>query len=235
MEGSVDDKLHYLTQYENKYRLTEGAQKNADKIREELIGVREPERKRFSKGGRVFETREEVETELQLINKWKKHSPETGFEEWLPDTPQFVKDLDKTHYERFIQYEKNKGLSKGGAIKYPSERLEVSEQSEEERELELFIDNDGDLYRQRVVPIQTNLITKIAQGKFDINLAPKIYKYLIEDGMKKYAKEYADPEYGKVMLNKAQKENLAKEYVNRFLNEAALGNYEEYLPKKYKE
>lgn len=121
----------------------------------------------------------------------------------------------------------------GSVVAIPTNRLDVAEQSEGERQLELFIDNDGDLYRQRVVPIQKNLMTKIAQGKFDINLAPKIYKYLIDDGEKKFMREVEEhKEYG-VPLTKSQKENLAKEYVNWFLNEAEYGNYDNYLPKKY--
>lgn len=130
-------------------------------------------------------------------------------------------------------------MAKGGkaGIKYPTERLEVAEQSEGERQLELSIDNDGDLYRQRITPIRKNLMTKIAQGKFNINLAPKIYLYLIDEGQKKFMSgidKDDDYDYG-VPLTKAQKENLAKEYVNRFLDEASLGNYENdsYLPKKY--
>lgn len=128
----------------------------------------------------------------------------------------------------------SKRMEKGGTvIKYPSERLEVAEQSEGESQLELSIDNDGDLYRQRVSPIRKNLMTKIAQGKFDINLAPKIYLYLIDEGQKKFMKDVEDyKDYG-VPITKAQKENLAKEYVNRFLDEAELGNYVDYLPKKY--
>lgn len=119
-------------------------------------------------------------------------------------------------------------MDKGGKISYPTERLPVNEQSIEERELELFIDNDGDLYRQRTVPIHKNLVTKIARGDFDINKAPLIYKYLIDDGIRKYNKDF-----GGMELSKPERDNLAKQYVNRFLDEAQYGNYENYLPKKY--
>lgn len=123
--------------------------------------------------------------------------------------------------DSMVQYEE-------GGIVYPSERLDVVEQSIEERELELFIENDSDLYRQRIEPIHKNLMTKIAQQKFDINLAPKIYMYLIDAGIKKY-----NADYGGMSLTRRKKENLAKEFVNNFLDEASYGNYEDYLPKKY--
>lgn len=113
-------------------------------------------------------------------------------------------------------------------IDYPKERLPVEEQSIEERELQLFIENDADLYRQRTVPIRTNLVTKIAKGVFDITKAPLIYKYLIDDGINRYSKDY-----GGIKLTKAEKENLAKTFVNEFLDEAQHGSYENYLPKKY--
>jgi hypothetical protein len=44
MQVSADEKLDYLNEYESKYKLTEGAQKNCDKIRIELIAEREIER-----------------------------------------------------------------------------------------------------------------------------------------------------------------------------------------------
>lgn len=115
-------------------------------------------------------------------------------------------------------------------IKYPTETLPQDDLSIEERELSLYIDNDSNLYFQRKLPIEKNLMTKIARGTFDIKLAPKIYKYLIDDGIQRYNKEF-----GGMSLTKKQKENLANAYVNEFLNEASTGNYENenYLPKKY--
>lgn len=115
-------------------------------------------------------------------------------------------------------------------INYPTERLPVKEHSIESRELQLFTENDERLYRQRVVPIQTNLVTKIARGTFDINKAPIIYKYLIDDAIKRYNQENG----GGMELSKDEKMNLANIYVNEFLDEARYGNYENYLPKKYK-
>ena len=109
------------------------------------------------------------------------------------------------------------------------EKLHVKEQSIEERELELFIENDGDLYRQRIEPINKNLATKMVQGKFDISKAPKIFKYLIDDGIKKYNKEYG----GGMSMTKAEKENLSKSLFNTFLSDAQDGNFNKLVPKKY--
>jgi hypothetical protein len=58
-------------------------------------------------------------------------------------------------------------------------------------ELYLFIENDGQLYRQQGEPILKNLVQKIDRGIYDSVKAAKLYGYLIENGAKKYAKEFA--------------------------------------------
>ena len=62
--------------------------------------------------------------------------------------------------------------------------------SHESDELVLTIVNDGDLYRQRVQPIVKNLAKKIVKGVYDKTLAVKLWKYLADDGAKKYTKEW---------------------------------------------
>ena len=56
-------------------------------------------------------------------------------------------------------------------------------------ELELFLENDGQLYRQQFIPIIKNIQRKIKSGKYDHNQAPKLWMYYVENGLKKYAKE----------------------------------------------
>src|SRR5260221_6013500 len=58
-------------------------------------------------------------------------------------------------------------------------------------ELELYIDNDADLYRQQGQPILRNLANKAAQGKYNHVKAVKLYMYLMDNGAKKYAREFA--------------------------------------------
>ena len=59
---------------------------------------------------------------------------------------------------------------------------------DEAMELRLYIDNDSDLYRQRLVPIVKNIQRKMKSGKYDHSKAPKLWKYLVYDGAKKYSK-----------------------------------------------
>ena len=86
--------------------------------------------------------------------------------------------------------------------------------SEEMMELKLYIDNDSSLYRQRYMPILKNLSRKKKQGKFRKGLAQKAFMYLIDDGAKRYTREYG----GNVrdVFPKRQRKMLAQDYVDEF-------------------
>ena len=58
------------------------------------------------------------------------------------------------------------------------------------RELKLYIENDRDLYRQQIVPIIKNVQRKMKSGKYDHAQAPKLWMYLVDNGAKKYVKEF---------------------------------------------
>lgn len=104
---------------------------------------------------------------------------------------------------------------------------------ESARELSLFVDNDGDLYRQMVTPWIKNLIAKIARGQFNYKKAKMgLAKHLFTEGAKRYTKQYATGDY-KQIFNKATIEAAAEEWLIEFLDEAELGNYDNHLPKKY--
>jgi hypothetical protein len=86
--------------------------------------------------------------------------------------------------------------------------------SDEMKELKLYIDNDSSLYRQRYIPILKNLSHKKKQGKYRKGLASKAFMYLIDDGAKRYTKEYG----GNVrdVFPKRQRQMLAQDYVDEF-------------------
>ena len=58
------------------------------------------------------------------------------------------------------------------------------------RELQLFCENDGDLYRQQMQPIQKNLERKLAKGNYDHEKSKKLWMYLADNCAKKYVKEF---------------------------------------------
>jgi hypothetical protein len=100
-------------------------------------------------------------------------------------------------------------------------------------ELELFIENDGDLYRSQTVPTFKNLATKKARGEYKHDLAVKLFSYLVEAGAKKYAKEFGGTWHQ--MFGVPTRRAVAESFTKSFETEHALGNYDHLLPKKYQE
>lgn len=58
------------------------------------------------------------------------------------------------------------------------------------REIFLYGQNDGDLYRQQTTYIIDNLAKKYAAGKYDHALGRKMWKYWADNATKKYAAEF---------------------------------------------
>jgi hypothetical protein len=101
------------------------------------------------------------------------------------------------------------------------------------KELELYVENDADLYRQQYMPINKNLITRMARGVYNHMLAVKQFGYLMESGAKKYAKEYSEGKDWHQIFSPATRKHVAELFTNHFETEAKLGNYDSLLPKKY--
>jgi hypothetical protein len=99
--------------------------------------------------------------------------------------------------------------------------------AEAQRELKLFMENDSDLYRQRISPINKNLVNKMAKGVYHPQKAEKLWSYAVEEGRKKYEKEYG----GKFTVQ--DRRAVAKTMERNFRNEAGYGNYDNMLMKKY--
>lgn len=91
------------------------------------------------------------------------------------------------------------------------------------RELELFIDNDGQLYRQRREPIQKNLIRKKKRGTYDSSKAPQAFSHLVTAGAKKYAREFDSPSRWNTIFPKRERDYVACEYAREFEREYAVG------------
>jgi len=90
-------------------------------------------------------------------------------------------------------------------------------------ELQLYIDNDSDIYRRRISPIRKNLSRKHKAGKYDTNLAVKIWLPLAKEGAKAYEKEYGD---GGKIFSKGDIEQVALQMKTEWEEEMNTGNYE---------
>lgn len=101
-------------------------------------------------------------------------------------------------------------------------------------ELSIYVDNDSNLYRQMVQPWQKNLILKIAKGQFKYSLAIKgLSKNLFTEGAKRYSKDYGSGNDWNTMFTVPTREAASKIWLDAFLSEAEIGNYDDLLPKKY--
>jgi len=98
-------------------------------------------------------------------------------------------------------------------------------------ELALYIENDGDLYRQQGQPILKNLANKAAQGKYNHAKAVKLYMYLMESGAKKYVKEFGSGGEGEWhrMFSVATRKEAADAFASNFGAEYRTGAYDGYL------
>ena len=105
--------------------------------------------------------------------------------------------------------------------------------AEEKRELELFIMNDQDLYRQMFLPILMNLARKMKRGVYNHQMAPKLWQYLVDQGAKKYVMQY-----GGTVRNTFPKQarmELAKDMADEQMEMLKAGEYSiatGYDPKK---
>ena len=86
-----------------------------------------------------------------------------------------------------------------------AEEKDPEEQKALADELELLATNDGDLYRQQYMPIIKNLMRKRAKGKYDHDLAVKLWRYLIDNVAKKEAGPMARTKFPGMIRNLAAK------------------------------
>ena len=141
--------------------------------------------------------------EIGVINKvrgaiaWIKFA--SNSKSYLPSDVRHLKPTGKK--------EKGKNLWTEG-IKL-NERL-----SYEAEELKLYIDNNSNLYKQRYIPILKNLSHQKKRNKFNKSMAVKAFMYLVDDGTRKYTREFGGNP--KDVFSKSKRTELAKEYVNEF-------------------
>jgi hypothetical protein len=95
------------------------------------------------------------------------------------------------------------------------------------RELELYIENDADLYRQQFIPIVQNLMRKRAKGKFDFEKSVKLWMHLVDSGARKYIAEFGVPgQKIDSVFNRNTRLAVARSLAQTFVTEADLGNYD---------
>lgn len=139
-----------------------------------------------------------------------------------------AKKADQVHRVRDTLFSKAKQANK---------KKTMTESSVEDaaQGLVRWIDNDGDLHRSRHEPIIKNLVAKLGSGKYDSNLAVKLFQYLADAGAQSLAKDQADQ--SSLPWHKqhptAVRKRVAEMLRDTFERKVRDGNFSQFLPKKY--
>jgi hypothetical protein len=88
-------------------------------------------------------------------------------------------------------------------------------------ELALYIDNDSYMYK-RAGEFVKSVKAKIKAGKYDASKAPKLWQHYVDEGARRYMKEYGSGKLQDV-FNKATRESLAKQYARHAYEEIRMG------------
>jgi len=84
------------------------------------------------------------------------------------------------------------------------------------RELELYIENNADLYRQMFTPIVNNLLRKMKKGTYHPVLAEKGWLYLVDEGARRYNKEFGDGSSSLKLFNLDTRKDVARRFARSF-------------------
>lgn len=93
------------------------------------------------------------------------------------------------------------------------------------RELELYMENESSLYRQKQSIIE-NIKRKMKSGRYNSGLAPKLWMYWVDAGAKAYAKEHGGPGARvRDMFPKDLRMALAQEFAKDYEEQIKNGEY----------
>lgn len=97
--------------------------------------------------------------------------------------------------------------------------------TEAARELELFLENDFELYRSQGRPIQDNLRRRWRKGTYDHAKAPKLWRYLVDRAALKYAETHAGGRReARHLFPGSVREHVAQRLADHWRTEMELGN-----------
>jgi hypothetical protein len=93
------------------------------------------------------------------------------------------------------------------------------------RELELYIENNGDLYRQMYTPVVNNLLRKMKKGTYNPILAEKGWLYLVDEGARRYNKEFGNGSLSLKLFDVPTRKEVARRFARSFEKEVEIGGY----------
>ena len=102
-----------------------------------------------------------------------------------------------------------------------------AQDSDAVNELDLFIMNDEELYRQQFMPKIINLKRKMKKGIYNDELAIKLWMYLVDNAARKYVQEFGTPDQDvKDMFPKETRLKVAQVMADREKENIEQGEYD---------
>lgn len=93
------------------------------------------------------------------------------------------------------------------------------------QELELFVENDADIYRRLRRPAYAKLTEAKARGTYDRDRAIALFRAMADEGVRKWQREVGP----KTFIPSVRKE-VARNMLSYFETEHKLGNFDDLLP-----
>jgi hypothetical protein len=172
-----------------------------------------------------------------LVKKKQSGGSNRRFDKLVQADPAGKRKTAKTHYANgkkithsTIYTETRKNRSDKGKLLGITNSicgLPTFKDKDAAREIEIYAENDGDLYRQQRRPILQNLSKKHKKGTYKIELAAKLWRYFIDSAMKKYHKEFGGRGKWSDLLSTSDRQILALQFAQETKDEFDLGNYTE--------
>ena len=85
-------------------------------------------------------------------------------------------------------------------------------------QLEGYIESDGQLYTQMIVPVIKNLERKVKRGIYDYNKSLILWQHVADEGAKRYVKEFGGPAYN-VATRKEVAKKLSEYYEENYMGD----------------
>lgn len=85
-------------------------------------------------------------------------------------------------------------------------------------QLEGYIESDGDLYRQMIVPVIKNLERKVQKGIYDYDKSLIAWQHVADEGARRYVKEFGGPAYN-VATRKEVAKKLSEYYEENYMGD----------------
>ena len=103
----------------------------------------------------------------------------------------------------------------------------IQESLDAVNELDLYINNNEDLYRKRFMPLVHNLNKDVKNNRYNHDNATKPWNLLVNDAAREYVKEFGKPgEDVKDMFSQDSRAKVARVLADRELENMKKGEYD---------